>query len=203
MTATGTISTTRPRCSRSSRCRRPSSSSRQWMGTDVVPWWDSQQGVRHPWMTGTRCGRSIGEASTSALTREPTSISARSRDPRRARRDSRRPARARAAARRAGRARLLTPMADRNNLTDANRELVKAAGFRCCCSAAGGINCHRNRSVSTASSPDFALVRDPASVWLRGRAQENRFVLVTVSRRSADRPIGAEHCCATLEATGC
>ena len=22
-----------------------------WMGTDVVPWWDRQQGVRHPWMT--------------------------------------------------------------------------------------------------------------------------------------------------------
>src|SRR5206468_51940 len=23
----------------------------QWIGTDVVPWWDSAQGARHPWMT--------------------------------------------------------------------------------------------------------------------------------------------------------
>src|SRR6185295_4895874 len=22
-----------------------------WIGTDVVPWWDSQRGFRHPWMT--------------------------------------------------------------------------------------------------------------------------------------------------------
>ena len=29
------------------------------------------------------------------------------------------------------------PYGGRNNLTEANRELVKAAGFRCCCSATG------------------------------------------------------------------
>ncbi len=23
----------------------------QWIGTDIVPWWDRQEGVRYPWMT--------------------------------------------------------------------------------------------------------------------------------------------------------
>jgi peptidoglycan/xylan/chitin deacetylase (PgdA/CDA1 family) len=32
------------------------------------------------------------------------------------------------------------PYGRRGNITDANRALVKAAGFRCCCSSYGGVN---------------------------------------------------------------
>jgi peptidoglycan/xylan/chitin deacetylase (PgdA/CDA1 family) len=45
------------------------------------------------------------------------------------------------------------PYGSRENMTDANRELVKRAGFRCCCSCFGG-------SVTTDTDP-FRIARVP------------------------------------------
>ena len=50
-TAIATTSTTRRRCSRSSSLPATFFVVSQWIGSDVVPWWDREQGVRHPWMT--------------------------------------------------------------------------------------------------------------------------------------------------------
>src|SRR5438046_2513202 len=49
------------------------------------------------------------------------------------------------------------PYGGRNHLADANRNLVKAAGFRCCCSCFGGVN-----AVGT---DPFHLGRIPISPW--------------------------------------
>src|SRR5204862_8028455 len=43
------------------------------------------------------------------------------------------------------------------NCTDANRDLVKDAGFRCCCSCFGGVNGR--------SQDPFDLARVPTSTW--------------------------------------
>ena len=49
------------------------------------------------------------------------------------------------------------PYGGRNNITNSNRELVKAARFRCCCSSFGGVN-------GLATDP-FDLLRVPISPW--------------------------------------
>lgn len=111
----------------------------QWMGTDVVPWWDRRHGRRYPWMTWDevrslhRRGFDIGAHTRThadlGLVRDVT-----------ARREIQ-------GARIELEERLGAPVASfaypyggRHNLTEANRELVKDAGYRCCCSVFGGIN---------------------------------------------------------------
>ena len=51
----------------------------QWMGTDIVPWWDQQISVRHPPVddSGIRCAPCTGVDLSLALTRARTSISVR------------------------------------------------------------------------------------------------------------------------------
>src|SRR5207247_351744 len=49
------------------------------------------------------------------------------------------------------------PYGRSDNIVDSNRDLVKAAGFRCCCSCFGGINSSR--------SDPFHLARIPISPW--------------------------------------
>jgi peptidoglycan/xylan/chitin deacetylase (PgdA/CDA1 family) len=51
------------------------------------------------------------------------------------------------------------PYGRADQLTEANRTLVKTAGFRCCCSSVGGIN--------TADTSPFHLQRIPISAWHR------------------------------------
>jgi peptidoglycan/xylan/chitin deacetylase (PgdA/CDA1 family) len=111
----------------------------RWMDSAVVPWWDEALGVRHPWMTWDqvqslqRRGFEIG-----AHTQTHVDLGAVENDEAReeivgARQDLER--------------RLGTPVdlfaypyGRRGNLTDANRQIVRAAGFRCCCSSFGGTN---------------------------------------------------------------
>jgi peptidoglycan/xylan/chitin deacetylase (PgdA/CDA1 family) len=128
-----------------------------WIGTDVVPWWDRERGVRHPWMRWGevrslhRKGFEIG-----AHTRTHVDLGKVSPDLAReeilgARLDLERQIGARVES-------FAYPYGGRNHLTDANRELVKAAGFRCCCSGFGGINL-------TGADP-FSLRRVPvSSTW--------------------------------------
>jgi peptidoglycan/xylan/chitin deacetylase (PgdA/CDA1 family) len=126
----------------------------QWMGTSVVPWWDARAGVRYPWMTWDevrtlhRKGFDIG-----AHTRTHVDLGqAAGRMAREeiwgARTDLERQL---GAAPRC----FAYPYGGRNHLTDANRELVKAAGFGCCCSGFGGTN--------GADTDPFDLKRIPIS----------------------------------------
>jgi peptidoglycan/xylan/chitin deacetylase (PgdA/CDA1 family) len=126
------------------------------MGSEDVPWWDRERNARHPWMTWdhVRALRAQGfDIGGHTLTHA----------------DLGRVSGAKAWWEILG-ARLelekeigepvdlfAYPYGGAGNITDANRELVKAAGFRCCCSSVGGIN-------ATGDSP-FHLRRIPISLW--------------------------------------
>jgi peptidoglycan/xylan/chitin deacetylase (PgdA/CDA1 family) len=134
----------------------------QWMGTDIVPWWDGERAVSHPWMTWdqvralhrkgfdvaphTRTHADLGRISGEEARREI--VEAR-----------------RELEEQLGFAADLFayPYGRPDQLSEANRALVKAAGFRCCCSCAGGIN-------GTGADP-FSLQRVPISAWHRSPHQ--------------------------------
>jgi peptidoglycan/xylan/chitin deacetylase (PgdA/CDA1 family) len=134
----------------------------QWMGTDVVPPWDRERKACHPWMTWDQVralhsrGFDIG-----AHTRSHADLGRISGA--RARQEV-------AGARRELETRISAPIdlfaypyGGAQHITDANRALVKAAGFRCCCSSIGG-------TVATGTSP-FHLQRIPISLWYRSPHQ--------------------------------
>jgi peptidoglycan/xylan/chitin deacetylase (PgdA/CDA1 family) len=111
----------------------------QWMGTDIVPWWDRRQGVHYSWMTWdqlrtlhrkgfdigghTRTHVNLGEVPESVAREEICG----------ARLDLEKQLSAPVQS-------FAYPYGGRRHLTEANRDLVMAAGFRCCCSGFGGIN---------------------------------------------------------------
>jgi peptidoglycan/xylan/chitin deacetylase (PgdA/CDA1 family) len=128
----------------------------RWIGTATVPWWDREAGVRHPLMA-------LDEIK--ALSQNGFDIGAHTRT----HVDLGRVDGAMAWEEIAG-ARLdleeqlgmpvdlfAYPYGRRENLTDENRDLVKAAGFRCCCSCYGGI--------TTAGADPFQLPRVAISPW--------------------------------------
>jgi peptidoglycan/xylan/chitin deacetylase (PgdA/CDA1 family) len=128
----------------------------QWIGTDVVPWWDRQRDVRHCWMTWDdvrslhRKGFDIGAhtqthvdlGQVSAIVAEKEIFGSRLEL------ETQLGASVQSFA---------YPYGRRNNLTDANRALVKAARFRCCCSGFGGLN--------FPGTDPFQLRRVPISPW--------------------------------------
>jgi peptidoglycan/xylan/chitin deacetylase (PgdA/CDA1 family) len=128
----------------------------QWIGTDVVPWWDRQQGVRHPWMTWDQ---------VRALHRKGFDIGGHTRTHADLGKVSDVDAREEILGSRLELERQLSapvesfayPYGGRQHLTDRNRELVKAAGFRCCCSGFGGIN--------APGGDPFSLRRVPITPW--------------------------------------
>jgi peptidoglycan/xylan/chitin deacetylase (PgdA/CDA1 family) len=65
------------------------------------------------------------------------------------------------------------PYGRRQNLDNGGRDLVKAAGFRCCCSSFGGLN--------ASGSDPFHLRRVPISPWY---ATPQQFGLEVAFRRS-------------------
>ena len=128
----------------------------QWIGTDTWPWWDRDQGVRHPWMTWkhvrllnergfdigahTRTHADLGRID--GLEAQEEIVGAR-----------------REIERQIGRRVDLFayPYGRAANISESNRALVRAAGFRCCCSCDGGL---------TPSGADpFQLRRMPISPW--------------------------------------
>jgi peptidoglycan/xylan/chitin deacetylase (PgdA/CDA1 family) len=111
----------------------------QLIGTEVVPWWDKRRGLRFPWMTWNqvrtlhRKGFDIGCHTQTHVDLGKTAPDTAWEEIVESRLDLEQQL--------AGRVESFAyPYGGRDNLTAENRELVKAAGFRCCCSAFGGTN---------------------------------------------------------------
>jgi peptidoglycan/xylan/chitin deacetylase (PgdA/CDA1 family) len=144
----------------------------QFMGSTIVPWWDRQQGVRHPWMTWDHvrslCAKGFD---VGAHTRTHVDLG----------RVGERVAREEILG---GRLELehelgvpvdlfAYPYGRGRNVDDSSRDLVKAVGFRCCCSSFGGIN--------MSGGDPFQLRRVPISPWY---ATPQQFGLEVALRRS-------------------
>jgi peptidoglycan/xylan/chitin deacetylase (PgdA/CDA1 family) len=132
-----------------------------WIGTATVPWWDKEAGVRHPLMAWDEIKALVQHGfDIGAHTRTHVDLGlvagAAARDEI-------------AGARQDLEQQLGTPVdlfaypyGQRENLTDANRDLVKAAGFRCCCSCYGGVTragADPHRLPRVAISPWYASPR--------------------------------------------
>jgi peptidoglycan/xylan/chitin deacetylase (PgdA/CDA1 family) len=127
-----------------------------WMGSDVVPPWDIERGVRHPWMTWDevrslhRNGFEIGAHTRSHADLGTVSPAEARAEVVGARLEIERQIGSRVES-------FAYPFGGRQHVTDANRDVVKSAGFRCCCSGFGGIN--------PAGTDPFFLRRVPISRW--------------------------------------
>jgi peptidoglycan/xylan/chitin deacetylase (PgdA/CDA1 family) len=125
-----------------------------WIGSTVVPWWDKERGVRHPWMSWEDV-RSLHRKGFEVGAHTQTHVDLGTVSPGQALEEIR-------GARLALEQQIGAPVdsfaypyGGRKHLTDENREVVKAEGFRCCCSSFGGIN-------ATGTDP-FRLRRVPIS----------------------------------------
>lgn len=133
-----------------------------WIGTDVVPWWDRQRGVRYPWMTWEqvrslhRQGFEIGGHTRTHVDLGAVPESQAAEEIVGARRELEQ---------QLGSAVDLFayPYGGRDNIVTANRALVKTAGFRCCCSCFGGIN--------HLGTDPFHLARIPITSWYASPGQ--------------------------------
>jgi peptidoglycan/xylan/chitin deacetylase (PgdA/CDA1 family) len=134
----------------------------KWMGTSLVPWWDGERGARHPWMswdqvrTLHRKGFDIGAHTRTHADLGTVSGSEAAEEIFGARHDLE-------AELGAPTDLFAYPYGGRHQMSAPNRELVKAAGFRCCCACVGGIN-------EDGASP-FDLQRVPISSWHRSPQQ--------------------------------
>ena len=121
-----------------------------WMGTGLVPWWDRVRNIQYPWMTWDhvralhRRGFEIGAHTRTHVDLGVVTAEEAHREIAGARRDLERHLAAPVDL-------FAYPYGRRHNLTDSNLELVRAAGFRCCCSCFGGVN--------TRGSDPFRLAR--------------------------------------------
>jgi peptidoglycan/xylan/chitin deacetylase (PgdA/CDA1 family) len=111
----------------------------QWMDSNVVPWWDRQIGVRYPWMTWEQV-RMLHERGFELGAHTRTHVDLGSVPEGEAREEI-------MGARRELEEHLGAPVelfaypyGRAGNLADANRQLIRRAGFRCCCSCFGGVN---------------------------------------------------------------
>ena len=128
----------------------------QYIGTDIVSWWDEKAGVRHKWMSWDqvralhRQGFEIGshtkthynlgnvheEQTLKELVESRVDLEAQLSAP----------------------VTLFAyPYGGPDNINERNRELVKAAGYSCCCSCFGGLN--------TGGTDPFHIRRIPISHW--------------------------------------
>jgi len=128
----------------------------QWIGTDVVPFWDRHLGVQHPWMTWDHV-KTLKHKGFDIGSHTRTHVNLGTISERVAREEV---AGARADLEAALGARVESfayPFGGQDNITDANRAVVKAAGFRCCCSGFGG--------TITSKTDPFHVPRVPVSTW--------------------------------------
>jgi len=162
----------------------------RWIGTSTVPFWDRARGVDYPLMTWEdvralhQRGFDIG-AHTQTHVDLGTVIGGPARQEIEGAREDLQ------GALHAPIESFAYPFGGREHLTPANRQLVKAAGFRCCCSGFGG-------TVTRRTDP-FQLPRVPISTWHQYPYQFGFDVALGRSVAPAPRE---ESCCETSEATG-
>jgi peptidoglycan/xylan/chitin deacetylase (PgdA/CDA1 family) len=166
----------------------------RWMDTQVVPWWDEELGIRHPWMTWDqvrslhRRGFEIGAHTQTHVDLGSITTAEARREVQGARHDLERRLGAAVTS-------FAYPYGRRENLTDANREVVRAAGFRCCCSGYGGTNPH--------GTDPFRLQRVPISGFDLWPHQFGFDVALGRTLLDAGEPVTARpRCCVTSEVTG-
>ena len=166
----------------------------RWMDTQIVPWWDEELGIRHPWMTWDqvrslrRRGFEIGAHTQTHVDLGSITTDEARREVEGARYDLERRLGAPVTS-------FAYPYGRRANLTDANREVVRAAGFRCCCAGYGGANPH--------GTDPFHLQRVPISGFDLWPHQFGFDVALGRTLLNADESVTASpRCCATSEATG-
>jgi peptidoglycan/xylan/chitin deacetylase (PgdA/CDA1 family) len=127
-----------------------------WMGSNVVPDWDRERGVQHPWMTWDqvralhRRGFEIGAHTRSHVNLGVVSPAEARAEVLGARLEIEKQIGSRVES-------FAYPYGGQTHVTAANREVVKSAGFRCCCSSFGGTN--------PAGTDPFLLRRVPVSPW--------------------------------------
>jgi peptidoglycan/xylan/chitin deacetylase (PgdA/CDA1 family) len=143
-----------------------------WIGSDVVPWWDQKHGAHYDWMTWEhvrqlhRRGFEIGVHTRNHVDLGQTSAADAWPEIYGAREDIENEIGAPVES-------FAYPYGGERQMNDGNLSLVRAAGFRCCCSAHGGLN--------PAGADPFRLRRVPISPWY-GSPQE--FGLEVVLRRT-------------------
>lgn len=151
-----------------------------WIGSDVVPRWDSVRGVRHPWMTWDQVralhqrGFEIGAHTMSHVDLGAVPPAVARREVLGARMELQRRLGASVES-------FAYPYGGRGDVTEANRDVVKRAGFRCCCSSFGGIN--------PAGTNPFYLNRVPVTPW---HASPHLFGFEVATGRSVLPDIHAE-----------
>jgi len=160
----------------------------EWIGSSVVPWWDRVRGVAHPWMqweqvrelhrrgfevgAHTRSHVDLGKVAPAEARDEVVGARLDIEEQLGARVDS-----------------FAYPYGGRKHVTETNREIVRRAGFRCCCSAFGGIN--------PAGTDPLRLRRVPVSPW---HTSPHHFGFEVATGRSV---LDAQHQCSeTSAATG-
>jgi peptidoglycan/xylan/chitin deacetylase (PgdA/CDA1 family) len=162
----------------------------QWIASRVVPWWDREDGARHAWMTWDQVrtlrrwgfdigahtrthvdlGCVTGAAASEEIAGARTEIEAQLGEP----------------------VHLFAyPYGGAQHLAESNRELVKASGFRCCCSCHGG--------VAPPGIDPFRLRRVAVSPWY---ASPEQFGLDLVRDSMAGHASERTRCCEISEATG-
>lgn len=151
-----------------------------WIGSSVVPRWDSVRGVQHPWMTWDqvralhRSGFEVGAHTQSHVDLGAVSPEEAHREVIGARLELEQQLGTRVES-------FSYPYGGRQHVTEPNREVVRHAGFRCCCSSFGGIN--------PAGTDPFFLNRVPVSRW---HASPHQFGFEVVTGRSVLSDIHAE-----------
>jgi peptidoglycan/xylan/chitin deacetylase (PgdA/CDA1 family) len=143
----------------------------QYMGSDTVAWWDRDLPRQPGWMTWdqvrelSRAGFDIGAHTRTHVDLGKVQGAAAWEEIAGARADL---------VARLGRApeHFAYPYGQRDHMLDANRELVKEAGFRSCVSCYGG--------VATCNADPFSLRRMPAARWYRTPEQ---FTFEQLARR--------------------
>jgi peptidoglycan/xylan/chitin deacetylase (PgdA/CDA1 family) len=162
----------------------------RWIGSDAWPWWDREQGVRHRWMTWdqvrhlnargfdigahTRTHPDLGR--TNATSAREEILGGRTEIEQEIGR----------------RVDLFAyPYGGRANMIDANRSLVKAAGFRCCCSCYGGL--------TRRGADPFHLPRVAVSDWYDSPHQ---FGVELLRETGVHTTSKGRQCCETSAATG-
>jgi peptidoglycan/xylan/chitin deacetylase (PgdA/CDA1 family) len=127
-----------------------------WIGTDAWPWWDRRHGARHEWMSWREVrvlherGFDIGAHTQTHVDLGRVYGTAARDEIAGARRDLERHIERPVDL-------FAYPYGRLENLSESNRALVQAAGFRCCCSCYGG--------VARGSADPFRLQRIAVTPW--------------------------------------